>query len=295
VKKKNLSFQAALKSFLGYLEGTHKSAHTLKCYRLDLLAFHQYLTRSSDSNDLDLSELSEKHIKDYRVFLEGTALTSNTRRRRLLTVQKFCVYLAKRKKLSIEVAKTFPVPHKRERIPQTFSLEQVFEKVKCLPEETILDRRNKALFWVLIETGCLVSEVCQIRFIDLSQAQGGHLIEFQGKSPRKLNISNDLFEQILRIRELSQRAEWVFLGFNRFGALGGAISSRGVELLFRLYSTPFEMEGLTARGLRHSVIQSWFDAGMSIDEVRRRLGLKSNYAFRWRTNIKSSYPATSSP
>jgi site-specific recombinase XerD len=278
-----LGFARALKSFVGYLEGTEKSAHTIKNYRLDLLAFQEFLeSQQTATSPQDLTGLSSGDLDRFQDHLKELGLKTNTRRRKILTVRRFMVFLVNRGKLPTELGKKIPTPHKIERVPVTVSSDKLLESIRALPVETLLDERNRALLWTLAETGCQVSEVAQLRFEDWSNEKtvGDKLIlRLRGKAPRDLPVSRELHEAIRTLQQ-RQKGEWIFTGFNKFGPLGGAISSRGIELLVKHFGPALGEALLTPRTFRHSAVVQWFREGCSRDEIQKRLGLKTAYAFR---------------
>jgi site-specific recombinase XerD len=278
-----MGFARGLKSFVGYLEGTDKSEHTIKNYRLDLLSFQEFYEglNGAGSPPIPLHRVSPAHLDRFHEHLKALGLKTNTRRRKLLTVRRFLAFLVNRGKLPIELGAKIPTPHKIERVPLTVSSKDLLSTIRALPHESLIDERNRALLWTLAETGCQVSEVAQLRFDDWSAkwVQGKPTVSIRGKSPREIPVSRDLVDVIEALRSRS-KSESIFLGFNKFGALGGAISPRGVELLVKHFAPALGNAELTPRTFRHSVVVQWFKEGCSREEIQRRLGLRTAYAFR---------------
>ena len=228
-----MDFARGLKSFVGYLEGTGKSLHTIKNYRLDLLAFQDFLENQAKPRT-PLHRLTSADFDRFHEHLKALGLKTNTRRRKLLTVRRFCSFLVNRNKLPAELGEIYRTPHKIERVPLTLPSRQLVTTIRALPAESVLDERNRALLWTLAETGAQVSEVARLRFDDWSSkpaADRKHRLQIRGKSARELPVSAELCEAVLKLRKDRSKSDWVFLGFNKFGSLGGAISPRGVELL----------------------------------------------------------------
>ncbi|MFL5814118.1 MAG: tyrosine-type recombinase/integrase, partial [Bdellovibrionia bacterium] len=209
---------------------------------------------------------------------------TNTRRRKLLTAHRFVRYLSQRNQLLVEAPTKLPAPHKIERVPFTVSHKLLIETIKTLPVTSVLERRNRALLWVLAETGCQVSEITQLRFEHWSKSGSGQngkaQVVIPGKATRTLAVSSELFAEIEELRAVSNGKSSVFLGFNKHGPLGAPISSRGVELLVRFYSSRLNIPELTPRTFRHSAVVGWFEQGIAQDEIQKRLGLRTAYAFR---------------
>src|SRR5277367_488409 len=114
-KRKPGELLSAIQSFVGYLEGTEKSEHTIKNYRLDLMAFREFLGSPS------LLRLRSTDIERYQEHLKAQGLKTNTRRRKLLTLGRFLKFTAERNRALASLHRKVPAPHKVERIPVTLS------------------------------------------------------------------------------------------------------------------------------------------------------------------------------
>jgi site-specific recombinase XerD len=280
--KKALDFPYALKSFVGYLEGTQKSLHTIKNYKLDVLAFQDFLQKQVRSKALD--QIDANDLEHYHNHLRSLGLKTNTRRRKLMTLRKFLSYLAGRKKLPMDLGRGLPTPHKMERIPVTVSASELLQSIEKLPVETELDMRNRVLLWTLLETGCLISEVAKVRFTDWaldSSKSAEPFLEFHGKGVRRIAVTSELYQAIQELKKRRRGdSPWVFHGFNKFGALGSPISSRGIEILVKSYASKLGFPDLVPRTFRHSIVLAWLKKGFTETAIQQRLGLKSTYAFR---------------
>ncbi len=274
--RKTSDFASALRSFIGYLEGTEKALHTIRNYRSDLLSFEEFLKKGLGSRRVALSKLTQADLERYHGYLKTRGFKTNTRRRKLLTLRRLLRYLSRRGKIGIDVSEQLPAPAKLERIPRTFQTSSLLEKVVALPAETPLEARNRALLWVLAETGCRVSEVGLLRNDCLSEQAGSPQLRFDGKFSRTVPISSALQSAL---RELKASGP-LFAGHNRYGSLGGAISSRGVELLVKSFGLRLGLEDPTPRIFRHSAVLEWHRAGLDQEEIQRRLGLRTAYSFR---------------
>ena len=152
-----------------------------------------------------------------------------------------------------------------------------------MDQRTPIEIRNRALFWFLVESGCSVSEVPLLRFEHFQFSERGKrppFINIPGKSERTIEISKDLYRIIKSLQGERKSDAWVFLGFNKHGSLGGAISPRGVELLVKSQSKALGFPTLVPRMIRHSAVLGWYQEGMDKKEIQARLGLRTQYAFR---------------
>jgi site-specific recombinase XerD len=281
--KKKIDFPYAIRSFLGYLEGTEKSLHTIKNYRLDLLSFQSFL--EAYRGPRSLAELTADDLEHYHAHMRSHGLKTNTRRRRLMTLRRFLSYLALRKKLPIDLGKTLPTPYKLERIPVTVPASELLRAIRAYPGGSELSLRNRTLCRTLLETGCLISEAAKIRWNDWSEPKAGSAwVEITGKNSRRVSVSDELHEWVHELKKLNgsskAAATWVFQGFNKFGSQGNGISPRGIEVLVKSCAAQLGFPDLIPRTFRHSAVLGWFQQGMSEKEIQTRLGLKSDYAFR---------------
>lgn len=300
-QKRKLTYSYATQSFRGYLEGTGKASHTLASYMSDLKTFETYLNEGLGKKSVSLTSLSLKDLEHYHDYLKTKGFKTNSRRRKVLTVRRFLKYLTSRNRLKVDFAKKVPAPYKVERVPFTLPYQEFLEQIKALPTHTDLHRRNRLLLWSLLETGCLVSEVCRIRFEDFAPQLGDQPnLTISGKNQRTLTVSPEFMDAVAEYRQQQvKKTETLFSGFNKFGPLKTIISPRGVELLVKAYSKKFNIPELVPRIFRHSAVLGWYQQGMTKKEIQKRLGLKTDYAFRvfeplFESLPKSTNAATSS-
>ncbi len=306
----SLPFAAALKSFIGHLEGSGKAKHTIDSYAFDLQSFSEFMQRTkAHSQLLDLRLVSRKDLERFHESLKTDGQKTNTRRRKLMTVRKLMNYLTVRKKLELDVAKRLPAPEKIERVPETVPLEKYREKLSELPSESYVSIRTLSILSLLADTGCSVSEAAKLRWHQLRDGK----IFFMGKaerdcslSPKTIHAFEKLKLEAMAVLKESHKSEMeddvCFIGFNRHGPLrvgkkSLGITPRGIELLVKSVSENIGFSGVTPRTLRHSAVVEWFKSGVSEAEIQKRLGLKTPYAFRIYqpifASIKSSSETTS--
>lgn len=277
--KKQTDFPRALKSFVGHLEGTHKSLNTIKNYRLDLVSFERFLESRSGDQGLSLESLNLDDIEQFHEYLRSEGQRANTRRRKLMTVQRFLRYLFQRKKVEGEAAGRVPTPAKIERLPRTLDWESFIIAISSLPEGDPQELRDRLLIRVLAETRCLVSEAVELRWEDLLESEAK--VRFGGKNSREVPVSLQVARDAEALRgKRAYESPWVFLGYNKFGPLAGRITPRGAELLVKSMGPALGVKLLTPRLIRHSGAIEWLKQGHSWSETRTWLGLRSDSAYR---------------
>jgi site-specific recombinase XerD len=281
-EKPLFSFQKAVRGFLGYLEGTSKSKHTIKSYRLDLTAFENFLHQHFDKPSLHLGQLSMPLVLEYKGQLEADFLKSNTRRRQLLTLHQFFSFWVNRKKLDSCFAVPLLVPHKIEKVPSVLSFPHLKQSILFLAKEPFLSQRNRLLLWFLLETGCLVSEVALVKTEHLFVDEKTAFIRFQGKTgSRMVFIDLQLGKELKDfIEEKSFSSKLLFDGMNVSTGRNEGIGSRAIELIVHDMALVLSLPKLTPRLIRNTRILEWLKSEDNQDTIQQRLGLKTKYAFK---------------
>ncbi len=285
---KPFSFAAATKSFLGHLEGTAKSKHTIEAYRFDLQSFGEFLATHRRGQRLpDPRSWSRKDLERYHDWLRASGQKSNTRRRKLMTVRKWMHYLTARNKIELDIGKKLPAPEKIERVPATIDAAALEVAITARAGDSLLALRNQALLLLLIDTGATVSEIASLRWASVDFSAGR--IRFVGKSERELPLKSKTLSVLTRLSKTRPTEEnddeLCFVGYNRHGPIRIgkrplAITPRGIEMVVKTLADTLGFPGVTPRILRHSTVVAWYREGVAEDEIQRRLGLKTDYAFR---------------
>ncbi|MGK5086923.1 site-specific integrase [Bdellovibrionota bacterium FG-2] len=280
----HMGFAAASKSFQGHLEGTGKARHTIASYRLDLKRFDAFLSESFPKGlgAGVFEKMTPKTLEYFERHLVARGLKTNSRRRILLTVQKFLRYLSGRKKAPVELLKKMGAPERVQRIPKTVDWDKLHASLMAMSTGTLLEGRNRALLLTLLESGCQVHELGLLKREDV----GGCELNFQGKRARKFTLSKSLAKVLARLCKMSEsdpkssRSSWLFLGHNRYGALGGAVSPRGVELVLKDQGARLGFPKLTARMIRNSTMKYWVSQDVPPAQIKARMGLRGEHWLR---------------
>lgn len=268
---------SANREFLGYLEGTQRSQHTIDSYLADLRVFHQYFVLVGKP-DFDLSTLTLLDMERYMDYLATLPLKINSRRRTWNTARKLVRFLNQRGRLQATFIDRIQAPERRELIPVALPYGELREFILSHPESTPWDLRTKALLWAFLETGMQVSDAEKLT--SSSRVTRTSLLLTSGVE-RCLEISEALASLLDRCQQenaFHHRA--LFPSFVRDRMLPAPISSRGIEKVFEWTRSKSGFSTLTPRVLRHTVVLHWHKEGISEGEIQLRLGLRSTYAFR---------------
>lgn len=261
-------FEKVMKSFLGFLVGTKKSALTVSSYRSDLLVFQEFLREKNFTFD----NLNAKQLASYDFFLRSRGLKANTRRRKLLTAKAIYRYALRRKQIDFSPAQFLKTPERREVLPWIPTRAEVERLIDAIPSRSELGRRNKLILELLRETGMSLSELCALRWEHIKNRK----IEIKPKRPRDLRISASLQDE-LQVWRKEARADYVFPGFNRHGFVTPRMTPRGVELAVHDLAKKTGMPQFKPKSLRHFAILQWLNDSVAEAEILQRLGVRRAY------------------
>ena len=191
------------------------------------------------------------------------------------SVQAFCQWLVQKKSLSLPAVEI--------RSPRQLSLEEWESLLRaCQPPKKTNKRteqaaaRNRALLWVLFDTGMQASEVCRLRVGDVDREQGRLVVWGRGAKERRLTLGQQALGHLLAYLDdyrLSGAAggneEVLFLS-----QTGHPLTKNGVNLLFaRLRERAgITRKGVTAALLRKSFTVRYLRAGGDLDTLQELLG-----------------------
>jgi len=275
----SIGFERAKKTFLGFLQAREKALNTIKNYACDLTELGQFC----ESKGLDFQKLGLKELEAYHEALKSKGLRPNSRRRKIMTAKTFLRYLSGRMDVSTVGSEKLIVPEKVEKPPRLVPQETVLSIARAQPV-TGIGARNKALIFVLLETGMLVTEALNLRADDVffHEDGSGATVTVEGKRRRIARLSKEASEALkeLHARWLPTGAKWFFYGYSKAGPNAERMTSRGIEILFKGWAKDRGIEQLHPRTLRHLFVVSELLKDRSEREIMDALGLRTPYAFR---------------
>ncbi|MCS7198814.1 MAG: tyrosine recombinase [Caldimicrobium sp.] len=264
------------------------SPHTLKAYELDLEQFYQFL----EEKGIGLENLTETHLRAYLLSMKSKGLREETLARKISALRSYLKFLYKRK-----VLKTFPhfrLRYRRSsyRLPYVPLEEEINNLIDNLSANDFLKSRNKALFELLYGSGLRVSELVNLKIINLSLEGGYVKVSGKGKRdrlvPLGLKAKKALLDYIKKREELLQRLgknrEYLFL--NR---RGDKLTERGVFHIVRSHGIAFNLYRLHPHALRHAFATHLLNAGMDLRSIQELLGHRSLATTQRYTNVNYEY------
>ncbi len=275
-----LPLPLAISRFLRYLEvERNASPLTIKSYREDLFALHEYLTEASGGRCPTPTEITTLELRGYVAALTEAGYAKSSIARRLASLRSFFRFGQREGWVKQNPARPLRNPRKGRSLPHVLSSEEVARLLAAPPPNTPMGLRDRAILETLYSAGLRVSELVGLNDGDLHLEEG--LIRVRGKGRRERlaplgSYAIRALRRWLQVRPLGPPGATapdrpVFV--NRFGR---RLTTRSVGRMLEKYLRQTGLDQRTSpHTLRHSFATHLLDRGADIRSVQELLGHKS--------------------
>jgi integrase/recombinase XerD len=250
------------------------SANTIAAYRRDLLKFEDFARKRK----LTLESVARDNLVEFLASLYRQKLESRTVARHLVTLRNFFRFAQVQELITTDPSLNLESPKIRRSLPGYLRLEEI-ERLLIQPDDkTPLGLRDRAMLDVLYSTGLRVSELINLRVMDLDTAVGCVRCIGKGDKERIVPIGKKalaLVERYLRdarpkLIGKGKQALATTLFINRRGA---PLSRVGVWKILSAYGRKAGLRSaLTPHMLRHSFATHLLERGADLRSVQLMLG-----------------------
>ncbi len=246
------------------------SGHTVRSYLSDLGEFMAFL----EENSTFLKDVSVKEIKAYLLLMHNKNSRS-TVSRKLTTLRSFFDFLVGKGALEKNLPKLIPLPKKEKPLPVFLSVDEAYALIDSVKEDDVLSIRNKAVLEVLYSTGIRVSELSNIRILEIDRAQNTIKVTGKGRKERLVPYGSKADKAIasyLKLRhELNPKQDYLFLN-NR----GTRLTARSIDRIVKKYGI---LSGISKKigphSLRHTFATHLLGNGADLRAIQELLGHSS--------------------
>lgn len=246
------------------------SHHTVRSYRSDLSEFLAFLKDRS----IYLKDVSVNDIKAYLHLLYDKNSRS-TVSRKLTTLRSFFDFLVSRGALENNPPKLVPLPKKEKPLPVFLSVDEAYALINSVKKDDALSVRNKAILELLYSTGLRVSELSNIKILEVDRSQRTIKVTGKGRKERVVPFGLKAEEAIagyLKLRhELKPKEDYLFV--NRRGT---RLTERSIERTVKKYGV---LSGISKKigphSLRHTFATHLLGNGADLRAIQEFLGHSS--------------------
>jgi len=265
------SFIDALKAEKGY------SVHTCRAYHSDVLNFIDFVfkekaVKEGDCQTVFLGEvksLDKNTIRKYFAILVRSGKSKRTISRKLSSLKAFFDYLIKSGHITANPADMIPFPKLGKTIPRFVNIDDLFRLLDSIKTETLLDKRNLAMFETFYSTGMRVSEMEGLNIEDIDFKKQMIKVFGKGSKERIVPVGKRALTAIKNYRN-SLKENFIPLFLNKnFSRL----SSRSIRrILDKLVKDCGLDTKVSPHTLRHSFATHMLDSGADLRGIQEILG-----------------------
>jgi len=246
------------------------SVHTIRAYMNDLTEFEDFLIDAST----EIEKVNSKIINLYSLNLY-TKNSKSTVSRKLTTLRSFFNFMVRKGNLKQNPANLIPLPKKEKELPVFLSVDEVFKLIDSIDQEGILPLRDLAIIELLYSSGLRVSELTNIKVLDIDHRENFVKVSGKGNKERVVPFGSNAREVILqylrRRIELKPKDDFLFLN-NR----GSGLTTRSIERIVKKYGL---LSGISKKisphALRHTFATHLLGGGADLRSIQELLGHSS--------------------
>ncbi len=243
------------------------SKNTVDAYKNDLKDFLSWLNKI---NIQDYKKVTETEINEYVAHLFKNGLKSSSVNRKISTLKSFYLFLIKKKLISLSPLSEVITPKKEQYLPSSMSEDEVEQLLQSPNIELDIEIRDKAMIEMLYATGMRISELINLKMIDIDIERSVLKVLGKGSKERLVPFgekASDSLSYYLKKRKKSSAKE-VFLS-NR----GKKMTRTGFWQRIKIY---LSREGLkdtiSPHTLRHAFATHLLNRGADLRSVQLLLG-----------------------
>jgi len=248
------------------------SEKTIESYSFDLSKFLEFL-KQKGIKDIALADtpLILKHL----IALRESGLGSRSCARHLITLRGFYKFLAQEKILEFDPAKLIDLPKSGLKLPDVLSVSEINLLLNIPDSNKPLGKRNSAMIELLYAAGLRVSELVNLKFLDVNLE--ACFVRVLGKGSKErivpfgLYARNKLDDYINNSRPLLLRnhvSQYLFVA-----RAGKPMTRQGFWKLLKQYVKHAGIKKkVTPHSFRHSFASHLLEGGADLRTVQVMLG-----------------------
>ena len=265
---KSIKKDPYLRDFFNYLyieKGL--SQNTVKSYKKDIDSF---LSWSYELDNLNFINFQEAEINNYISFLFESKLKSSSVNRKISSLKALYLYLIKKNIINNSPVSEIVTPKQEKYLPISMSEDEV-DKLLASPDLSIeIEVRDKAMIEMLYATGMRISELLNLKIIDMDISRCVVKVLGKGSKERLIPFGESALEALnsyFSVRKNSTSKE-VFLS-NR----GSKLSRVAFWKRIKIYLSRANLkESISPHTLRHAFATHLLNRGADLRSVQLLLG-----------------------
>ncbi len=257
-------------NYLVFEKGLSKK--TIESYSSDLSRYLEFLKQKGIKNITDAdTPLILKHL----IALRESGLGSRSCARHLITLRGFYRFLTQEKILEFDPARLVDLPKSGLKLPDVLSVSEVNLLLNIPDTKKPLGKRNTAMLELLYAAGLRVSELVNLKFLDVNLE--ACFVRVLGKGSKErivpfgIHAKNKIDDYIINARPLLLKdriSQYLFVA-----RAGKPMTRQGFWKLLKQYTKQAGItKKITPHSLRHSFASHLLEGGADLRTVQVMLG-----------------------
>lgn len=260
------------------------AANTLAAYRRDLRLFAQWLQEQAHEQHTtpaaaDLLQAQEIHIQQYQGHLFAKKNKATTANRRLTVLKRFYRWALRERQIKQDPTLRLQAARTPPRMPKLMSEAQVENLLAAPDVQTPLGLRDRAMLELLYASGLRVSELVQIKLLNISLAEQVLRITGKGNKERLVPFGDQAHDWLQRYLQearpalLGQKQTDAVFVTARGARAGQAMTRAMFWQLVKKYAAQADIQiPLSPHSLRHAFATHLLNHGADLRVVQLLLG-----------------------
>lgn len=253
------------------------SNNTLQAYERDLKAFFEFVHQ-------DVLPVTEETILQFLAHLKKQSYASSSISRSLFAIKVFYRFLKREGIIEKNPTLYLSSPKLWQLIPEVLSLDEVEMLLKAPDPETPLGKRDRAILELLYSSGLRVSELCQLKLIEV----GDEFLRVHGKGgkERMVPLGKKALEAInAYLDNNTEKNRYLFL--NR---LNRPFTRIAIWKMIKHYGKKAQIQkNISPHTLRHCFATHLIDHGADLRVIQELLGHASISSTERYTHISRTH------
>ena len=248
------------------------SKNSVDAYSADLRQYFDFL-RSQKA--LEPSESDTELILKHLIAMRDTGLGARSRARHLVTIRGFYRFLIQEKQIASDPSRLLDLPKCGLKLPDVLTVSEVGKLLATPDVKTTLGARNAAMLELIYAAGLRVSELVNLKLIDINLEAGFVRVMGKGSRERLVPIGTHAVKKIrhylLDARPSQLKGQ---SSSHLFVARAGKPMTRQAfwKLLRQIALAAGIPKNVTPHSLRHSFASHLLDGGADLRAVQVMLG-----------------------
>lgn len=253
--------------FFNYIKFEKRlSELTIKNYQHDM-------NRLIKLNDKKLTEINSEDIRLSLSKLHASGLSGKSLSRILSSWRGCFLFLNKSQLMKYDPTSGIKAPKAKKKLPQTLSIDQVFNLIN-IPQTGFIDTRDKAILEFFYSSGLRLSELVNIHISDIDMSEQTLKVLGKGNKFRIVPIGRKAIEAlnlwILQRNKLNKILDSELLFLNQHGK---KLTARAIQYRLKFWAQKNNIpENIHPHLLRHSFASHVLQSSQDLRAVQELLG-----------------------